>query len=58
MLTRRNIPFAFVSGYGRENLPSAFGSVSVVGKPFTPKELLETAAMLTAQRDDVIKLRS
>ncbi|MGB3643374.1 MAG: response regulator [Mesorhizobium sp.] len=58
MLTRRNIPFAFVSGYGRENLPSAFGSISVVGKPFTPKELLETAAMLTAQRDDVIKLRS
>jgi len=34
-LTRRNIPFVFVTGYGREALPESFGQSSVLTKPFT-----------------------
>lgn len=45
-LTRRNIPFLFVSGYGRERLPSAFRSAQVVSKPFTSTDLVEAAARL------------
>jgi CheY-like chemotaxis protein len=34
-LTRRNIPFVFVTGYGRESLPESFGQTSILTKPFT-----------------------
>lgn len=57
-LTQRNIPFVFVSGYGRENLPAGFGTARVVGKPFTPRELLDAAEEMTAQGENVIRLRS
>jgi len=33
-LTRRNIPFAFVTGYGRDALPAAFEEGIVLDKPF------------------------
>jgi CheY-like chemotaxis protein len=33
-LTRRNIPFVFVTGYGREGLPGAFKHIAVLNKPF------------------------
>jgi CheY-like chemotaxis protein len=33
-LTKRNIPFAFVSGYGRESLPQCFREALLVKKPF------------------------
>lgn len=49
-LTRRGIPFAFVSGYGRENLPAAFAQAPVVSKPFIPQQLVEVAGRL-ARRD-------
>lgn len=45
-LTRRKVPFLFVSGYGRENLPRDFGHVPVVGKPFVPDALLEAIGRL------------
>lgn len=57
-LTRRNIPFCFVTGYGRESLPPGFGSVALVDKPFSPEALLDAAANLTATRDGVLKLRA
>ena len=58
-LTQRNIPFVFVSGYGRENLPAGFGSARIVGKPFTPRELYDAAEEMTAPEDEkVVKLRS
>ena len=40
-LTRRNIPFVFITGYGREGLPSAFGHIAVLTKPFGREQLLE-----------------
>src|SRR5262249_3262973 len=34
LLTRKNRPFAFVTGYGRDALPSGFRGAVVLGKPF------------------------
>jgi PAS domain S-box-containing protein len=45
-LTRRNIPFAFVTGYGRQALPEGFGQSTILTKPFTQEQLLQTAARL------------
>ena len=45
-LADRNVPFIFVSGYGPENLPPAFASTPILGKPFSHDELVKaTAAM-------------
>ena len=45
-LTRRNIPFVFVTGYGRQALPESFGQSPMLTKPFTQEQLLQTAARL------------
>jgi PAS domain S-box-containing protein len=45
-LTRRNIPFAFVTGYGRQALPESFGRSMILTKPFTQEQLLQTAVRL------------
>jgi PAS domain S-box-containing protein len=42
-LTRKNIPFMFVTGYGRESLPPGFSTVKILGKPFTGDQLLNAA---------------
>ena len=39
----QNIPFMFVTGYGRESLPTEFGTVKILGKPFTDAQLLDAA---------------
>ncbi|MFB2552788.1 response regulator [Ensifer soli] len=39
-LADRAIPFVFVSGYGRENLPVDFDDIPIIEKPFNPDELL------------------
>jgi CheY-like chemotaxis protein len=43
-LKARNIPFAFVSGYGPEQLPPAHRGAPLVKKPFTGKDLLAAVA--------------
>jgi hypothetical protein len=43
-LKARSIPFAFVSGYGREQLPAAHRSAPLVKKPFTGRDLLAAVA--------------
>lgn len=55
-LTRAQIPFAFVSGYGKQNLPSSFASVTVVTKPFLPSELLRATLGLLPARGEVVRL--
>jgi DNA-binding response OmpR family regulator len=39
-LVARGLPFAFVSGYGRESLPSAYRTAPLIKKPFTDQDLL------------------
>ena len=40
------VPFAFVSGYGRDHLPQGYGRVPAIGKPFNPAEIVATAGAL------------
>jgi PAS domain S-box-containing protein len=56
-LTRRKVPFIFVSGYGRENLPRAFLGATVITKPFKHDQLIEAASQLFPPGGDVVKLR-
>jgi len=56
-LTRRNVPFLFVTGYGRDSLPQAFRNVAVLSKPFSPQQLAEAAVGLVERRADVARLR-
>jgi len=56
-LTRRRVPFIFVSGYGREGLPAAFQGVDVVAKPFKPEQLVAAIHATLSQSPSVLKLR-
>jgi hypothetical protein len=38
-LTQKQIPFAFVTGYGREALPLGFQEAVSVDKPFTADQI-------------------
>lgn len=56
-LTRKNIPFAFVTGYGREGLPAGFKEAAILSKPFAKEELLVVLAQLLQLSSDVVRLR-
>lgn len=43
-LAARNLPFAFVSGYGRDSLPQAHRDAPLVKKPFTDRDILAAIA--------------
>lgn len=47
-LAGKNVPFAFVSGYGRGSLPGAFDDAELLSKPFDRNQLLEMTAKLIA----------
>ena len=49
-LTRRNVPFAFVTGYDRAGLPQAFRTAAMVSKPFTAKSVLAVILRISEQR--------
>lgn len=46
LLTRKNVPFAFVSGYGRETLPASFAAAELIAKPFDSSRLLTVISSL------------
>ena len=56
-LTRRNIPFAFVTGYGRDTLPQGFREAVMVRKPFSADELISVVETLVSRSADVVPLR-
>lgn len=45
-LAENGVPFAFVSGYGRESLPADFADRPLIGKPFNAATLLDCAQHL------------
>ena len=45
-LTKKAIPFAFATGYGREALPLAFREAPLLAKPFTREQLLGIVEVL------------
>ena len=50
-LQARSIPFAFLSGYGRSELPSGFDSIQLVRKPFTIDQVCQVVRHLARQTD-------
>lgn len=46
VLAKRGIPFAFVTGYGREHLPAGFPEAGILTKPFSSEALLDVAMKL------------
>src|SRR5262249_22806501 len=57
LLTRKNRPFAFVTGYGREALPAGFRGAVVLGKPFGADQLLAAVGVLLYQPASVVQVR-
>jgi CheY-like chemotaxis protein len=49
-LVRSNVPFIFVTGYGREALPRGFATTPMLSKPFSPEQLLDAAARVSGSR--------
>jgi PAS domain S-box-containing protein len=47
-LTRQNVPFAFVTGYGRDALPPAFRDAVTVEKPFAQHQLVAALERILA----------
>jgi PAS domain S-box-containing protein len=56
-LTQRNIPFAFVTGYGREALPEGFREAAMLGKPFSKDQLRSVVQALLYRGAEVVQLR-
>ena len=56
-LGQRNIPFAFVTGYGPESLPNGFRDAMMLKKPFSQKDLLGLLDILLHQSSGVVPLR-
>lgn len=57
-LTQRRTPFAFVTGYGREALPTGFQEALIVEKPFTADQVTGALERLLAPGDNVSPLRA
>jgi PAS domain S-box-containing protein len=55
-LTRRKIPFVFVTGYGRKGLPSQFNEMTVLSKPFSEEQVLDAVLGLEQTVQDVLQL--
>jgi len=49
-LVRRNVPFAFVTGYDRTRLPRPFQKVPMLSKPFSAGSLLEIVNKVLSQQ--------
>jgi DNA-binding LytR/AlgR family response regulator len=57
VLTRRKIPFAFVTGYGRPGVPKAFRDAPVLGKPFSNDQLHAILERLLQPAPGVVQLK-
>ena len=56
LLTRRNIPFAFITGYGREALPEGFHEGLLLTKPFSQDQLRAMLELLLYQRQKLAQI--
>jgi PAS domain S-box-containing protein len=57
VLVRRGIPFAFVSGYGREGLPQAYQEMPLIRKPFQRQRLIDVVREMVIQDSIVVPFR-
>ena len=56
-LTRRGLPFVFVTGHDKRGLPRAFAKSPVVTKPFSPQQLVDAVTAVMARSGAVTPLR-
>jgi PAS domain S-box-containing protein len=56
-LTHLNIPFAFLTGYGREGLPEAFREAPMIAKPFTREHAFAVVGQLIRQSENAVPRR-
>jgi len=56
-LTKMNVPFIFVTGYGKQGLPAGFQHIAVLPKPHTEEQLLSIVAGMGAKTGDVIQMK-
>jgi hypothetical protein len=56
-LTRRDVPFIFVTGYGREGVRSSFKNVTVLSKPVSDKQLIQAVCALLKRDVNVLQFR-
>jgi PAS domain S-box-containing protein len=57
-LTRGNVPFIFVTGYGREGVRSSFKSATILSKPVSELQLIQAVCALLQKDINVLQLRS
>jgi CheY-like chemotaxis protein len=57
-LTRRQIPFVFITGYGRSGLPAEFQQALVLAKPVSDEELLEAVTAVLSKPRKLIRLQT
>jgi len=57
MLNRRDIPFLFVTGYGKEGLPKAFKQAASLPKPFSERQLIDAVVKLNLPQTDVLRVK-
>jgi PAS domain S-box-containing protein len=55
-LTRRKIPFVFVTGYGREGLPAGFQQAPVLAKPVSSEQLFQFVTARVSKASKVVRL--
>ncbi len=53
-LTRRRIPFIFVTGYGKAGLPTGFQQAPVLAKPINKDQLIEAMTALRSRPSNVV----
>ena len=56
-LTQKNVPFVFVTGYGRGVLPRGFRDGLMLNKPFSHDQLVAAVELLLYRAPDVVRLR-
>ena len=56
-LTRLNIPFAFLTGYGRAGLPETFREAPMIAKPFTREHAFAVVGQLVRQGESAVPRR-
>jgi two-component sensor histidine kinase len=56
-LTRKKVPFVFVTGYGQESLPRSFSTAPMLAKPFSREQLLGALAPLIEPPAATLRLR-
>ena len=53
-LTRRRVPFIFVTGYGKAGLPTGFQQAPVLAKPINKDQLIEAMTALGSRPSNVV----